>query len=301
MNDLMTQSFLSYIELKKQAMKDLEAETDLEAGGLTQAEEENLSYFFKEVDVIRSETESISCLLADLQILNEEARSTHSAKSLRGLRDRMDSNMVSVLRKAKIIKARLEALDRLNFSNRAISVSFREGSSVDRTRFSVTNGLRCKLKELMNDFQALRERMEAEHKETLKRKYFNETGEEATEEVLQKMASLEGRGEVMGKMLMGEAELETLEREKTVNDIRRSLKELHQVFLDMAVLVEAQGERVDNIEENVARAATYISGGTDRLTSAKALRRKNRRWLYWIVALVVILVLVCLIPVFASS
>ncbi|KAF9595208.1 hypothetical protein IFM89_037794 [Coptis chinensis] len=49
--------------------------------------------------------EVISTLLLDLQELNEETKSTHSAKVLRGLKDRMDSNMVTVLRKGKIIKA----------------------------------------------------------------------------------------------------------------------------------------------------------------------------------------------------
>ncbi|KAF9622769.1 hypothetical protein IFM89_034004 [Coptis chinensis] len=53
--------------------------------------------------------EVISTLLLDLQELNEETKSTHSAKVLRGLKDRMDSNMVTVLRKVKIIKSLVDA------------------------------------------------------------------------------------------------------------------------------------------------------------------------------------------------
>lgn len=34
-------------------------------------------------------------------------------------------------------------------------------------------------------------------------------------------------------------------------ELERSLMELHQIFLDMAVLVEAQGEMLDNIEAQV--------------------------------------------------
>ena len=45
------------------------------------------------------------------------------------------------------------------------------------------------------------------------------------------------------------AEIE--ERGEAVRELERSLLDLHQIFLDMAVLVEAQGEMLDNIEAQV--------------------------------------------------
>ena len=45
---------------------------------------------------------------------------------------------------------------------------------------------------------------------------------------------------------------EIIERHEAVKELEKSLMELHQVFLDMAVLVEAQGEMLDNIEQQVA-------------------------------------------------
>jgi hypothetical protein len=44
---------------------------------------------------------------------------------------------------------------------------------------------------------------------------------------------------------------EIKERHDAVRDIEKKLLELHQIFLDMAVLVEAQGELLDNIETQV--------------------------------------------------
>ncbi|KAG1334198.1 syntaxin-112 [Cocos nucifera] len=297
MNDLMTKSFVSYVELKKQALKDLEADPslDLETGGLSCAEEENLSFFFEEIGAIQSDMEDISSHLLDLQFLNEETKSAPSAKVLRGLRDRMDSDVVSILRKAKIIKVRLEALDRSNIANRGLSAHFGEGSPVDRTRISVTNGLRTKLREMMNGFRSLRERILSEHKEAVKRKYFNATGEVATEEVIEKMLS--GSSQVGLLDRKGEVDLEIMERQKAVSDIQRSLMQLHQVFLDMAIMVEAEGEQLNDIEENVVRAKDYISGGTDGLISANALRKRNRKCTYCVWALVLIVLAVCLIPI----
>ena len=44
---------------------------------------------------------------------------------------------------------------------------------------------------------------------------------------------------------------EIQERHEAVKELEKGLMELHQIFLDMAVLVEAQGEMLDNIEQQV--------------------------------------------------
>ena len=54
------------------------------------------------------------------------------------------------------------------------------------------------------------------------------------------------------------AEIE--ERGEAVRELEKSLLDLHQIFLDMAVLVEAQGEMLDNIEAQVRPAADTQAG-----------------------------------------
>ncbi|KAL5788691.1 hypothetical protein ACOSP7_005640 [Xanthoceras sorbifolium] len=299
MNDLMTKSFLSYVELKKQAMKDQEFEPDIETGHqLDSTDEQNLLQFFEEVAAIKNDMGEITNLLLDLQELNEETKSTHSTKILRGIRDRIKSDMVTVLRKAKDIKSRLESLDESNFENRKVSMAYKEGSPIDRTRVSVTNGLRVKLREMMNDFQSLREQIVKDHKEGLKRRYHIVTGEIPSEEVVEKMILGNGQDQVFeGKE---ELLLETQERQEALKEIQRSLTELHQVFLDMAVLVETQGQQINDIEENVTKGGVYINGGTNGLFYAKQMKKKRRNWVFWIGALVLLLLFVCFISILAS-
>jgi syntaxin 1B/2/3 len=38
-----------------------------------------------------------------------------------------------------------------------------------------------------------------------------------------------------------------------MKDIEKNLLELHQIFMDMAVLVESQGEQLNDIEQQVNR------------------------------------------------
>lgn len=297
MNDLMTKSFLNYVDLKKQAMKDLESEPDIEMGQLDPTDEQNLSKFFEEVNAIKNDMEEITNLLLDLQHLNEDSKSTHSAKILKGIRDRINSDMVTILRKAKNIKSKVESLDRSNVANRGLSMAYKEGSPIDRTRVSVTNGLRVKLRDMMHDFQALREQILKDHKEGLKRRYYNVTGEEPSEEMIEKMVLGGGQAKVFeGKV---DLVMENQERHEALKEIQRSLTELHQVFLDMAVLIEKQGDEINNIEENVARAGSYISGGTNGLNHANKMNRKRTNWACWIGVLLLVL-LVILVATLAS-
>lgn len=287
MNDLMTRSFLSYVELKKQAQKDLQVELDIESG------QPKLSQFFHEVNGIKTEMEDITNLLFDLQNLNEESKSTHSAKVLRGLRDRMESDIVAVLRKAMIVKARLESLDRSNISNRRVSELYKEGSPIDRTRISVTNGSKVKLREIMNEFHILRQKILSDYKNDLKRRYYTATGEEPSEEEIENMIS--GGGGVQMFEGKGVMDLKNKERHEVVMDIQRSLKRLHQMFLDMVVLIETQGEKMDDIEENVTNAGNFLSGGTNSLYHANQMKKKRKTWFLWVFAVMLIIIFVCII------
>ena len=59
--------------------------------------------------------------------------------------------------------------------------------------------------------------------------------------------------------------MENQERYEALKEIQRSSSELYQVFLDMAVLVEAQGKKINDIGENVASAGAYVSRRTKEL------------------------------------
>ncbi|CAN4083305.1 unnamed protein product [Withania somnifera] len=291
MNDLITKSFVSYVELKKQTHLDLETERDLETGQLSHVQEDKLSNFFHEIQAVMADIEEITNLLIDLQNLNEETKTTHGPKVLRGLRDRMDSDMVSILRKAKIVKAKLEALDKSNVANRKLAVAYAEATVVDRTRINMTNGLRVKLRDIMNDFQALKGKILSDYKDCLRRRYYNETGKEPTDEVVEKMVS-GGSGKVETFAAKREMNIDDKDRHEAVMNLKRSLDKLHQVFLDMAVLIETQGDQIDDIEHNMAIAGSFISGGTNSLFYAKQQQKKGVTWLCWVWAVVVIIFIV---------
>ncbi|CAN6276722.1 unnamed protein product [Urochloa humidicola] len=267
MNDLMTKSFMSYVDLKKAAMKDLEAGGDgieVPEAGAAGVTDERLRGFFQEADAVNAEMAAIRDALDRLHAANEEGKSLQQADALRAHRGRVNADIVAVLHRARGIRAALESLDRANAAQRRLSAGCREGTPLDRTRTAVTAGLRKKLRDLMLDFQALRQRMMSEYKETVERRYYALTGEVPEEEVIERIIS-DGRGEELlgaavaehGKGAVLAAVHEIQDRHDAAREVERSLLELHQVFLDMAVMVETQGDKLDDIETSRATSQTH--------------------------------------------
>eukprot|EP01018_Ginkgo_biloba_P018193 Gb_27100 [translate_table: standard] len=304
MNDLFSRSFNNYADLKQEAMKDLEAGSNLEMVGIDT--EKNLSEFFDEVGGIKNDMELVEGLFRKLQDSNEESKTVHNAKTMKNLRDRMDKDVEVVLKKARVIKGKLEALDKANIANRRLP-GCGQGTPTDRTRTSIVNGLRKKLKDLMGDFQILRQKIMGEYRETIERRYYTVTGEHADEETietiistgesetfLQKAIQEQGRGRILDTIH------EIQERHDAAKEIERNLLELHQIFLDMAVLVEAQGEQLNDIEHHVTHASSYVNHGTQQLQTAKKHQRNTRKWMCIGIVLLLVIILVIVVPIVTS-
>ncbi|KAK9147192.1 hypothetical protein Scep_005949 [Stephania cephalantha] len=308
MNDLMTKSFTSYVDLKKEAMKDdLEAGDGVEMSTATHHMDPNLAQFLDEAERVKEEMGSIRQLLGRLHESNEESKSLHKPEPLKALRNRINSDIVSVLKKARGIRSHIEDMDRANEANRRLS-GYKAGTPIDRARTAVTNGLRKKLKEMMMDFQVLRQKMMAEYKEMVGRRYFTVTGEQPDEEMIDRIISnggasggaedfLERAIQEHGRGKVLETVVEIQDRHAAAKEVEKSLLELHQVFLDMAVMVEAQGEQMDDIEHHVMNAAHYVKHGSKNLKAAKDYQRSSRKWMCLGAILLLLLVLVIVIPI----
>lgn len=272
---------------------------DMEAGG----EGMNLDKFFEDVENVKEEMKGVEKLYKTLQEANEESKVVHNAKTMKDLRSRMDLTVEQVLKKVKMIKAKLEALDKSNAASRSVP-GCGPGSSADRTRTSVVGGLGKKLKDLMDDFQNFRGRMQAEYKETVERRYFTITGQKPDEDTienlissgesesfLQKAIQDQGRGQIMDTIS------EIQERHDAVKEIEKNLIELHQVFLDMAALVEAQGHQLNDIESHVAHASSFVRRGTEELQEAREHQKSSRKWTCIAILAAIVLIIVLLFPI----
>ncbi|MCO5608723.1 hypothetical protein L7F22_062938 [Adiantum nelumboides] len=184
MNDLLCKSHIkgtNYVNLRRENMK------DLEMGDVPDASENSsLKDFFGDVHIIQSDMDKAKHLLLKIQAANEEGKTIFKAQAMKRLRQRMDDDMVEATQKAKSIKANLEELDKSNLINRSSS-GCESGTPVNRTRILITNALRKKLKDLMEEFQVLRHRILTDHKETVERRFYMVTGQHPDEDTVEQI------------------------------------------------------------------------------------------------------------------
>ncbi|KAK4767006.1 hypothetical protein SAY86_014757 [Trapa natans] len=257
----------------------------------------NLDKFFQDVESIKEELRELEAVQGRLQSSHEKSRTLHDAKAVRDLRARMDADVAEALKKAKVVKVRLEALERSNAANRGVP-GCGPGSSSDRTRTSVVNGLRKKMKDSMDGFNLLRQQISSDYRETVQRRYFTVTGENPDERTLdllissgesetflQKAIQQQGRGQIINTIQ------EIQERHDAVKDIEKNLKDLHQVFLDMAVMVQSQEEQLDDIERQVTRAHSFVQQGTQSLQEARTYQKSSRRCMFYGVIILLLIIL----------
>eukprot|EP00262_Sarcandra_glabra_P008206 TRINITY_DN2152_c0_g1_i1.p1 TRINITY_DN2152_c0_g1~~TRINITY_DN2152_c0_g1_i1.p1 ORF type:complete len:305 (+),score=65.95 TRINITY_DN2152_c0_g1_i1:171-1085(+) len=295
MNDLLTDSF----EIPRgQVSRD----GDIELGTqVPNSAELGLESFFKQVQGIDKQIDKLSRLLKKLQDANEESKSVTKAAAMKAIKQRMEKDVDEVLKIARVVKSELEELDRDNLANRQKPGSGK-GTSVDRSRTATTASLKKKLKEKMFEFQTLRECIQQEYREVVERRVFTVTGTKADEEtidrlietgdseqIFQKVIQEQGRGQVLDTLS------EIQERHDAVKEIEKKLLELQQVFLDMSVLVEAQGDMLDNIESQVSSAVVHVQSGTTALRKAKVLQKNSRKWMC--IAIIILLIIIVIIIV----
>ncbi|XP_055511475.1 syntaxin-2-like [Leucoraja erinacea] len=81
-------------------------------------------------------------------------------------------------------------------------------------------------------------------------------------------------------------------RHKDIIKLEVSIRELHDMFVDMAMLVEQQGEMVNNIETNVVNATEYIERAKEETKKAVRYQSKARRKMFLIMVCVAVLLAV---------
>ncbi|KAE9457770.1 hypothetical protein C3L33_10300, partial [Rhododendron williamsianum] len=278
--------------------------------------ESKISRWIQDVD---KQVDKVSELLKKVKDANEESKAVTKASAMKAIKKRMEKDVDEVGKIARNVKAKLEAISKDVFLNTFVTnLANRQkpgcgkGTAVDRSRTNLTkcdapaaygfHAVTKKFRDLMMEFQTLRQRIQDEYREVVERRVITVTGtrpDEATidhlietgnsEQIFQTAMQDMGRGQVLNTLE------EIQERHDAVKELEKKLLDLYQVYLDMAVLVEAQGEILDNIESQVSNAVDHVQSGTTALQTAKKLQRNSRKWMC--IAIVILLVIVGIIVV----
>ncbi|KAJ1125602.1 hypothetical protein NDU88_004027 [Pleurodeles waltl] len=126
------------------------------------------------------------------------------------------------------------------------------------------------------------------------------TGVDVTDEKLDEMLET-GQSSVFTANILKDIELtkealnEIETRHGEILKLEKSIQELHEMFMYLAMEVEAQGETIDRIEKNISTSTDYVEKARKELETAIVNKSKSRKKKIMIGICVAVLVLLLII------
>eukprot|EP00521_Asterionellopsis_glacialis_P008242 CAMPEP_0195284104 /NCGR_PEP_ID=MMETSP0707-20130614/2426_1 /TAXON_ID=33640 /ORGANISM="Asterionellopsis glacialis, Strain CCMP134" /LENGTH=319 /DNA_ID=CAMNT_0040343399 /DNA_START=238 /DNA_END=1197 /DNA_ORIENTATION=+ len=271
---------------------------DIEMGEQNKTEEtpKYMTHFFNEIDGIKGDIDAVKDGTKRIGEINEEALQATSTAKEAELSDLLQPLINKTNKKAKRTKTLLGLLKE---ENEKLKESGEIKASDLRIRENLINTLTRKFIDEMKLYQNAQQKYKQDIKNKVARQVKTIKPDATEEEVEAVMRSEGGRDALYKeKVLAGgvndsinTAYAKTAGKYADVMTLENSVAELHQMFLDFALLTEQQGELLDQIEFQVKSAGDYIEDANvdlnDSIEYQKKIRKKH--------CMIIIIVFVCTI------
>jgi len=239
--------------------------------------------FTDEVEIIRT---AVTQLRSNVETLTSGYRSVLISITDTQAQEEINRQMEQQIEAS--IKDIADRLKRLGIQNNS-------ATDHSRWRMNVHANLTRKFMDLITQYRGLqadhKERVQERIKQRLRIVKPDATGEEIQNvvdggklNVFAEQINKENREQALAALNYVEG------RHRELVKIENSVNELHQLFCDMAILVNEQGEHIDNIESNVGKAMAYVEEANKDLVQARK-RATSRRWCkLWLCIICLILI-----------
>ena len=169
-----------------------------------------------------------------------------------------------------------------------------------RIRENLINTLTRKFIDMMKEYQNTQNKYKTEIKKKVKRQVQIVKPDATPEEIDAVLKSGKGADDVFKEaILKGEAAdsirnmyMNVAGKYQDVLALEASVAEVHQMFLDLALLTEQQGELLDQIETQVKAASDYIEEGNKELTTAIEIQKSIRQKQCCVIVIVLVIIAV---------
>uniref|UniRef100_V5HAF0 Putative syntaxin 1a n=1 Tax=Ixodes ricinus TaxID=34613 RepID=V5HAF0_IXORI len=232
--------------------------------------------FFAEVEEIAQNIDKIEKIV-------HEMKRKHSAILSSPLQDEkmkqdLEDLMADVKRIANKVRMKLKLMEQ-NIDQEDHLVGSR--SAELRIRKTQHSTLSRKFVEEMTEYNKIQNDYRERCKDRIKRQ-LEITGKMTTDEEIEEMLesgnpAIFTQGIVMETQKARQTLAEIEARHHDIIKLEKSIRELHDMFMDMALLVESQGEMVDRIEYHVKNASAYIDTATQETRRAVRYQSKARK------------------------
>ncbi|XP_065128188.2 syntaxin-2 isoform X2 [Paramisgurnus dabryanus] len=257
--------------------------------------------FFRKVEEVRCVIKKISSLVSEVKKKHSLILSAPNPDNK--TKEELEQLTVEIKKNANIVRNTLKSMQQsLPPEEQMIQASV--DVRIQKTQYT---NLSREFVEVMTQYNETQVSFREKSKSRIQRQ-LEITGKITTNEELEEMLE-NGNASVFTSDIISDSQItrqalnEIESRHKDILRLESSIKELHDMFVDMAMLVETQGEMIDNIEKNVNNAVEYV--GQAKVETKKAVRyqtRARRKTAYVAIcgAACVILLLIIIVGVYSE-
>lgn len=256
--------------------------------------------FFKDVDSIKADINFIMETTQKVGEINEEAVLATTTDKENQLSAELKPLIDATNKRAKKVKAMLALLKEDNAKYKA------DGTikpSDMRIRENLCTTLTRKFIDEMKAYQKAQQKYKADIKKKVKRQVHIVKPDATDDEIDAVMRSDGGKDALFKERILAGGVSDSIKtayqkaagKYQDVLTIEASMAELHQMFLDFALLTEQQGELLDQIEFNVKNAADYVEEANVEVHQAVEYQKKARKKQCMIIAIVVVVLLIIIL------
>jgi t-SNARE complex subunit (syntaxin) len=230
--------------------------------------------FFKDVELVKKLIMNIKEATKRLDDIKQQIVLTTTAEREKELSRELEPLIGENNKKASLAK---QLLQKLREATEKMRTTSKPGGEADiRIRENLANTLTRKFVDVMKEYQTAQQKFKTEIKKKVKRQVQIVKPDATSDEIDAVLRSGGGSGQVFkNAILKGDASDSIRNAYATVKDkyqdvltLESSVQELHQMFVDFALLTENQSELLDQIEHQVKAASDYIDQGNTEMTQA---------------------------------
>ncbi|KAI8804710.1 t-SNARE [Cladochytrium replicatum] len=275
---------------KEKKKKDKKGEEN--TGDVDDGNSEAMKVFFDEIAQIRDNIAALKTTIEQIESTHQRAlnviteeQSTQYVKELEKVMDKANKLAADIRNKLKAMEAQ----------NKKLAKDKTAAQSDLRMRISQHGAAAKKFLDVMTEYKDVQQRYQDKYKQRMQRQFLIVQPNAKPEDIERMMDSEQGPVFAQQILQSGQraearrALQDIQERHEDVMRIERSILELQQLFQDMAVLVAAQGELLNQIEAHVQDAVANTEAGVQALHKGVKLQKKTRKKMCIIIVCLIIL------------
>ncbi|KAI8084919.1 t-SNARE [Halteromyces radiatus] len=243
-----------------------------------QADVSTMPAFFQEIDDLKSEIAAVGNNVQEIQSLHEAALTSTNEAQSKNYASQLNALKKETQQRNNDIKNRIKFIEQSNVKY--------PNDSDGQIRRTQTNALRKRFMGTIQQYQDMERTYDRRYRQRIERQ-IRIVKPEATQEEVDDIIDSDKSSQVFTQSLMQAGRTsqaravlsEVQDRHQDIKKIEQTIMELHQLFMDMSMLVEQQGETLNQVEYHAEDTTANLEQGNKfiarAIQSAKATRAKK--------------------------